>query len=99
MAGAAIPETLPIDDWKLAKAMAQTTICLPQSMCANPGQLDATIAGLERSLHYDTWQSSPWIKGQLALVLDGEGRATVAGFDLLYSHDLGLTATRLEGVR
>jgi CRISPR-associated endonuclease/helicase Cas3 len=99
MAGAIIPEALAIDDWQLAKAMAQTTICLPQSMCANPAQLDATIAGLERSLHYETWQSSPWIKGQLALLLDADGRARVAGFDLAYSHDLGLTATRLEGVR
>lgn len=99
MAGVAIPEALPIDDWRLAKAMAQTTISLPQSMCANPAQLDATIVALEKSLRYDTWQMSPWIKGQLALVLDAEGRAKVAGFELTYSDDLGLTANRMEGVQ
>lgn len=99
MAGAVIPDVLPIDDWHLAKAMAQTTISLPQSMCANPVQLDATIAALERSLHYDTWQTSPWIKGQLALVLDAEGQSKVAGFDLSYSDDLGLIAHRMEGVQ
>jgi CRISPR-associated helicase Cas3/CRISPR-associated endonuclease Cas3-HD len=97
MAGAEIPDVLPIDDWRLAKAMAQTTISLPQSMCANPAQLDATILALEKSLHYDTWQTSGWIKGQLALVLDAEGRTRLAGFDLAYSDELGLTATRVEG--
>lgn len=97
MAGALIPEALPIDDWQLTKAMAQTTISLPQSMCASPAQLDATIVALERSLRYDTWQDSPWIKGQLALVLDAEGRAVVAGFELTYSDDLGLSAIRMEG--
>lgn len=99
MAGALIPEVLPIDDWHLAKAMAQTTISLPQSMCANPVQLDATIAALERSLHYDTWQASPWIAGQLALVLDAEGKSHVAGFEISYSDDLGLIAHRTEGVQ
>jgi CRISPR-associated helicase Cas3/CRISPR-associated endonuclease Cas3-HD len=99
LAGALIPDALPIDDWRLTKAMAQTTISLPQSMCANPAQLDATIAALERSLRYDTWQASPWIKGQLALVLDARGRARVAGFELVYSDELGLVAHRTEGVQ
>lgn len=99
MAGALIPEALPIDEWRLPKAMAQTTISLPQSMCANPAQLDATIRALERSLRYDTWQGSPWIAGQVALVLDAGGMARVAGFELAYSDELGLIAHRMDGVK
>ena len=97
MHGHSVPEFLPIDDWRLARAMAETTISLPLSMCANPAQVDRTVSELERSLNYDNWQFSPWIAGQLALVLGAEGNVRVAGFDVAYSDELGLTATRVEG--
>lgn len=97
MAGHSVPEFLPIDDWRLARAMAETTISLPLSMCANPVQVDRTVSELERNLSYDSWQSSPWIAGQLALVLGPDGNVRVAGFDVAYSDELGLTATRVEG--
>lgn len=97
MAGSAISEFLPIDDWRLARAMAATTIALPLAMCAKPPQMDRVIAELERALPYDNWQSSPWIEGQLALVLDAGGHVHVAGFDLTYTDELGLTATKAEG--
>ena len=94
MAGHELPELFPLDDWRLARAMAETTVALPMQLCAGPAQTDATIAALERSLKYDNWQSSPWIAGQLALVLNADGNATVAGFDLNYSSDLGLAAIK-----
>lgn len=99
LAGHSVPEFLPVDDWRLARAMAETTISLPLSMCANPAQVDRTVSELERSLRYDSWQSSPWIAGQLALVLEPDGTVRVAGFDVAYSDELGLTATRVEGDR
>lgn len=95
LASRVIPEgSMPLDDWRLTRAMAATTVALPMQLCASPVQTEATIAALERSFAYDTWQSSPWLTGQLALELDADGNATIAGFDLRYSTQLGLTATR-----
>lgn len=95
LAGHLVPEgSMPLDDWRLTRAMAATTVALPMQMCASPAQTEATIAALERAFAYDTWQASPWLAGQLALELDADGSACVAGFDLTYSPQLGLTATR-----
>ena len=82
-----MPEGLPLDDHKLAKAMAATTISLPVSMNS-----DVCLTALERSLHYDAWQASPWLRGQLALVLDPSGAAQVGDFRCTYFDDLGLIA-------
>ena len=88
-AGRLVPEGLPIDDYRLAKSMAATTISLPVSM-----NTDACLTALEKSLHYDTWQASPWLRGQIALVLDPSGTAQVGDFHCTYSDDLGLIALR-----
>lgn len=97
LAGHSVPEFLPVDDWHLARAMAETTISLPLSMCATPATVDKTVRALERALPYDNWQSSPWIAGQLALVLDHDGTVRVADFNVVYSNELGLVVAPVEG--
>ncbi len=90
LSGAEIPEALPIET-RLAKAMAACTVSLPGHL-----NLDTVIRALERSLHYDTWQASPWLAGQLALVLDSSGSTDIADLTCTYTHQRGLTVTRKE---
>lgn len=90
-AGCEVPELLPIDDIRLEKAIASTTLTLPMAMCV-PDQFDATVRALEHSrAPYESWQASHWLRGQLALVLDHLGNAKVGCFECTYSDELGLT--------
>ncbi|MGD7733507.1 CRISPR-associated helicase Cas3' [Propionibacteriaceae bacterium G57] len=84
-----LPRPLGPADMALARAAAACTVSLPMSFTANPKTLDDTIAALEK---FDTsaWQSSPWLQGELVLVLDGDGTASVAGRTLRYDQELGL---------
>lgn len=76
----------------VARQMAAATVSLPWQMIRGK-QFDAVEAALNACLDYDNWDRSPWLRGQLALVLDGDGRAKVAGFNLEYSNRKGLMYT------
>lgn len=76
-----------------ARALARCTLRLPASMTRQDAGARAVIAHLERD-RFDGWQRTPLLTNQLALVLDDDGRATVAGFDLQYDEALGLLAER-----
>jgi hypothetical protein len=94
LGGEPVPEgSTPLDHPRLEKALAATTLSLPTYMCVE-GVVEETIRALERSINYDTWQSSYWLAGQLALVLDASGRADVGPFTCLYADDLGLVVTK-----
>lgn len=86
-----IPETphvdIPLD---VARVMASATISLPLRLMR---RFDAVEQSLNSSLDYSNWDRSPWLSGQLALVLDESGSATVAGFQLTYSYEKGLEYT------
>lgn len=71
----------------LARLMATSTISLPLAMTR---QFDAVEAALNTSLDYGNWDTSPWLKGELALVLDANLTATVADFHLTYDNQKGL---------
>jgi CRISPR-associated endonuclease/helicase Cas3 len=66
---------LPTDftsDEPLAKAVASCVINLPASMCA-PWLIDKVIAAFEKDCCEKlpvTWQQSPWLQGELFLILD-----------------------------
>lgn len=90
-AGCVVPELFPIDDSRLEKAIASTTITLPMAMCV-PSSFDATVRALENShAPYESWQATHWLRGQLALVLDHRGNTKVGSFECAYSDELGLT--------
>lgn len=88
---------VPIDDYD-ARLLARCTVRLPPVMSRDPRDFDRVVAELERS-RFEGWDSSPLLRGQLALVLDEACRASVAGFDLHYERGYGLTATRVEGMQ
>lgn len=86
-----IPESTLVDiPHRIARQLAATTLSLPLAMMR---RFDAVEKQLNTSLDYTNWERSPWLKGQLALVLDESGCATVAGFELLYTNRKGLMYT------
>lgn len=88
--GAIIPRPLGERDGHLARAVASCTVSLPRGL-THPGVIDATLDALERPpLDVSHWQSSPWLAGQLLLVLDSDGRATVGETTVAYDRELGL---------
>jgi CRISPR-associated endonuclease/helicase Cas3 len=78
---------------KQARLVASCALRLPPALSA-PGVIDATIADLESQCWVSTWQRSPLLAGQLVLVLDPDGRASVAGRDLQYTRAHGLEVRR-----
>lgn len=60
-------------------------------------RIDAVIDDLERQgSRLAGWNQSPWLKGQLPLILDESGRAEVAGWALEYDSHRGLRRTRMR---
>lgn len=79
-----------VPDEKLAREMACQTIRLPHSLCL-PWNIKQTIDELEymnRILR--VWQNSPWLNGELFLILDYNGTAHLNGCRLVYNTALGL---------
>lgn len=84
------------DEAEIARDMAACTLRLPLSL-TNPSVIDAVIAELERGIDHSSWQRSPWISGQLVLVLDSSGCCRLAGHHLTYDSGQGLqVATEKE---
>lgn len=97
----------PRDD--IARRLAGCTLRLPTAMTAGslPGgdrgaatayaRIDAVIRDLERQARgvVDGWSQSPWLRGQLPLILDEDMRATVAGWALEYDRRRGLRRSRV----
>lgn len=73
---------------RLAIRLVNCTLRLPPRMCL-PRVIDKVIAALEGNL-FPGWQKSPWLKGQLVLLLDNDRQVNVAGFHLVYNQLLGL---------
>jgi hypothetical protein len=77
-------------DSALARTIATCTLTLPIQLCRIE-----TIEQLEQHNHFPAWERSPWLAGELLLVLDEHGDATVDGHQLHYDTNDGLAATRL----
>lgn len=93
-----VPPELPLRDhevsWEQAKVLARCTLRLPFAL-SQPSIVDRVIYELEK-VQFAGWQRSPFLSGQLALVLDGDRRATLAGHRLHYDLELGLEVERDE---
>ena len=80
----------------IAREVASCTVRLPWVLTVGR-QGEEIIDVLERAAPVSGWQHSRWLQGQLVLPLDSDFRATVAGFDLVYSQERGLEARRSSG--
>lgn len=84
-------EEVPVDD--VARLAATCTVHLPPTL-SGPCTAERVIKALETSCHVSGWQESRWLRGQLVLVFDEGGEATIdtgiAVHRLKYSQDTGL---------
>lgn len=85
-------EALPLRQYPVprdqATTLARCTLRLPFAL-TQPRIADQVIADLERD-YFEGWQRTPFLSGQLALVLDDERAAVIAGHHLHYDRRLGL---------
>ncbi len=96
-------EALPAHDIpdELAAIVASCTVTLPRSV-STPWTIEKTIDELEsdnRARIPAAWQFSPWLKGELFLVMEREREeltAWLGGYRLTYDRECGLVAAREE---
>jgi len=84
-----LPNTIPNE--LVAQTLARQRIRLPNILCG-PWIIDQTIAELEQ-LNKEKlfiWQESPWLKGELFLILDQNSSADLGGYKLTYDKNDGL---------
>ncbi len=72
---------------------------LPSILCA-PRSIDQTIAELEKSnsIKISQWQQSPWLKGELALILNESFTAKLGDYCLTYHQQEGLSYVKEKDV-
>lgn len=84
----AFDTVLPARD---AEALARQRIRLPQPLCSRYA-IRKTIEELEGVARlFPRWQESPWLKGELFLILDESGTARLNGYRIRYSRMDGMT--------
>lgn len=73
----------------LAKKISQQTIRLPHIFCY---KTDDLIKELEErnKVELSHWQSEPWLKGSLGIILDEDNRAALIGYKIHYDKQYGL---------
>jgi CRISPR-associated endonuclease/helicase Cas3 len=86
--GVNIPAEIEPPPW-LARTVASCTLGLPIQLCT----LEA-VEELERTCYFPGWQLSPYLQGQLVLVLDEGCSARLAGWELRYDRWSGLMVTK-----
>jgi hypothetical protein len=92
--GRKIPSNMP-PETELARALAECSIQLPRELC---WKVDNTIRELEKIalLELRGWQQSPWLKGELFLVLDEKLSTELCGYHLQYDQDYGMLSKKME---
>ncbi len=73
-----------------ARLAARATVVLPPAL-TYPGRIDRTIAELETHFYFEEWQASPWLREQLIVEFDENGRCVLADSDLTYDALTGLS--------
>lgn len=83
--------------WQTARALARCKVRLPAVLCA-AWNLDNTIKALEQTnaAELKEWQKSPWLSGELFVVLDDSLSASLCGHKLVYDQFLGLSHSKEE---
>ena len=88
--GMSLPHGSPLSP-KDAEALARQRIRLPSPLCM-PHAISNTIKELEQmSRCCQAWYVSPWIKGELLLILDESLSASLSGYRIHYSQKDGMS--------
>lgn len=88
-----------VPDPTLARALARQRVRLPNVLC-KPWYIEKTIAELEKSnsIKIPQWQQSPWLKGELVLILNASLAAKLGDYLLTYSQQEGLSYVKEKDV-
>lgn len=83
-------DTLPSEEE--CRKIALQRLRLPFALCCGK-RMDEVIGALEAENRefLSVWQDSPWLRGELVLLLDPAGEKELCGFRLKYEKDQGLT--------
>jgi len=83
---------------ELARKLARCTVRLPVAVGGKCKQLDETIRNLEQMNMklLSAWQQSPWLRGELFLVLDEDLSANLGKYRITYHPDYGLEYAVME---
>ena len=96
--GSLLPDDFS-NNTKLAQVLAQNVVTLPVNM-TTPWLIDKVITVFEKDCYEklpSQWQDSPWLEGELFLILNENCEADLCGFRLHYDERYGLSVERLEG--
>lgn len=95
--GRELPMDKMLDD-VTAKALACQRLQLPHALC-QPWTIGQTLSELKQvnEDRLGKWQHSPWLKGELVLILDEDQEAHLSGYRLKYDRDYGLIYEKEEG--
>lgn len=96
-AGRILPRDLTPDD-DMAFTLAGCAVNLPRQFTV-PGRIDRVIRELESGNASDLprcWQESPWLRGELFLLLDEGFTSTLDGSIMRYDEQFGLRVEALE---
>ncbi len=88
---------LQVPDSAQGRSIAMQRLKLPHVFCAEWNR-NKTIRELEEKNRRELsqWQLSPWLQGELILLLDQESRGELNGYDLEYSFEKGLVYKRRD---
>ena len=91
--GATVP-TDHVPSRQEGEQIARQRLRLPRALC-QPWLLEQTINALEAvSRTLPAWQESPWLKGEVFLLLDEDLAADLCGYHLYYRKETGLHMER-----
>jgi len=82
---------------QIARELARCKVRLPSVLCS-AWNIDKTIKALERinAEELMEWQKSPWLAGELFVIVDDDLAASLGGYKLRYSPLLGLSHSKEE---
>lgn len=84
-----------VPDGETCRLIARQRVRLPRVLCAPWQTAEQTIAEVKRrNAIFAEWQQSPWLRGELILLLDAEGIAHLNGWQLSYDQRTGLKCTK-----
>ena len=80
-----------VPDSQSAKLIARQSIRLPNCLCRK-WNIEKTIKTLEKQTmqYLMAWQESPWLKGELFLILDEKLQAILNGYSMQYDENKGI---------
>lgn len=95
--GRLLPHATPDD--ATARLIARESLRLP-ALFGKPYRIDAAITALEQGSGKElaAWQSSPWLRGSLFLILDAQREATLLEYQMKYDGFYGLTCEKEDGM-